>query len=345
MNLDALFHITKAEIVNKYNGTKFIFKGLSNVTKDNISSIDDVKYLWIEEAHSITKEVWKRTDPSIRAPDSKIFITFNPHNADDIMYTTFVHNQYPRSVVLKVNWNLNPWFSQSSLHQQRLDYKSYAPDAVYRHVWEGDLMEYNENPIIYPDRFMVYHTLPPITSIILSVDTAYTTKESADYTALGAFARVGKDYYILDIMRGKFEFDILYNKLIEFYNSCTHRFGKVSKVIIENKTAGISLLQLLKKNTRLPLQEYTPTKDKFTRVCEVIEILHSSYHIPATASWLSDYINELTLFTNNGTHEHDDLVDVTTQALFYLRGTLANNSFINILDITLDSNLENTLQN
>lgn len=333
MKLDALFHITKVDIINKNNGSKFIFKGLSNVTKENITSIDDVKYLWIEEAHSITTEVWKRTDPSIRAPGSKIFITFNPHSGQDVMYTTFVSNHYPRSLVLKINWDSNPWFQESSLYQQRLDFQATYPDPIYRHVWEGDLMEYNENPIIYPERFHHYVEPPDNLHIIISVDTAYTTKESSDYTALGAFGKLGSNYYLLDILRGKYEFDTLYSTLLSFYSSTTKRFGKVSRVIIENKTAGISLLQLLRKQTKLPLHQYTPTKDKYTRVCEVLDILHSSFHIPSQASWLPTYLDELRFFNSLDTHLHDDQVDITTQALTYLRGALSSNSLKSILDL------------
>lgn len=329
LNLSSLYHITKVDITNKTNGSKFIFKGLSNVTKENITSINDIKYLWIEEAHNITKEVWLRTDPSIRAPGSKIFITFNPHLATDILYQTFITSRYPHSLVLKINYPDNPWFPESPLHQQRLDFLQTYPDPIYRHVWEGELMEYNETPLIYPERFHTYDTLPPEYQMIISVDTAYTTKESSDYTVLGALARHRNNYYLVHLDRGKYEIDTLYQRLLEFTQYITTTYKQPSKVIIENKSAGISLIQLLQKQTKLPIFPYTPTKDKFTRVCEVLDILHSSFHLPSHAPWLSSYLDELRFFNSIGTHLHDDQVDMTTQALAYLR-THGSNSIISL---------------
>lgn len=328
------FKITQSQIICRKTNSRFYFRGLSDVTKDNITSINNIKYLWIDEAHSITDEVWQRTYPSIRAPGSRIFITFNPHYNEDILYRTFVAKQHTQALVLKINYTENPWFVETPLHKMREVDEATLPTPLYHHIWEGGLREFNEMPVIYPGRFIPFTTAPAQgmwESLIISVDTAYTTKEAADYTAAGCFGKVGNNYYLLDIMRGRWEFDALYAALLDFHNDCCQHYGKVHRVLVENKASGISLIQRLRAQTHLSITECNPgTKDKFTRVCEVLDILHSSYYIPAQASWLQAYKHELMQFTADGTHEHDDQVDMTSQALKYLRtaraGTLDFNT-------------------
>lgn len=318
MSLERHFHITRMDIINKDNGSRFLFKGLSNVTKDNITSINDIKYLWIEEAHTITQEVWERTYPSIRAPGSRIFITFNPHYGDDVLYNRFVTNSRDNAYTRRVNYTDNPWFVSTPLEAERAQDERLLPTPLYRHIWEGALRDFNDMPVIFTQRFLRYSQVPSLDSIIMSVDTAYTTQESSDFTALGCFGRVGNNYYLLHLETGKWEFDNLYTQLLSFYNAC-QRFGTITRILIEYKASGISLTQALKRRTQLPLHEVTVYKDKFTRVCDVLDILHSSFYIPNDAPWLASYLKELSDFTSNRQHKHDDQVDITTQALYYLR--------------------------
>lgn len=323
--LSRFFRITQTQIICKKTNSRFFFKGLSDVTKDNITSINNIKYLWIDEAHSITEEVWQRTYPSIRAPGSRIFITFNPHYESDILYKAFVAASHEQALTLRINYPENPWFGDTPLAKMREVDERTLPLPLYQHIWEGSLRKFNDMPVIYTQRFCQYATLPSLDHIVISADTAYTTKESSDYTAIGCFGRAGDNYYLLDVLRGKYEFDTLYDRLLGFYASCQQRYGRVSRLLIENKASGISLIQRLKANTKLPILEYNPgSKDKFTRVCEVLDVLHSAYFVPATASWLTDYVNELTLFSSNDSHDHDDQVDMTAQALRYLRTAVAS---------------------
>lgn len=167
MGLESRFHITRMDIINKGNGSRFLFKGLSNVTKDNITSINDIKYLWIEEAHTITQEVWERTYPSIRAPGSRIFITFNPHYSDDILYDRFVTNSRENAYSRRVNYTDNPWFSSTPLEAERAQDERLLPTPLYRHIWEGALRDFNDMPVIYPSRFMKYTEVPPLDSWVV----------------------------------------------------------------------------------------------------------------------------------------------------------------------------------
>jgi phage terminase large subunit len=48
--------------------------------------------------------------PTIRKPESEIWITFNPLLDSDEVWKRFVVNEAPDSLVQQVNWCDNPWF-------------------------------------------------------------------------------------------------------------------------------------------------------------------------------------------------------------------------------------------
>lgn len=105
------FTITHNEITHNITGSRFIFKGLRN----NISSIKSmagITHLWIEEADTLSAESWKVIKPTIREEGSEIWITMNPKNNDDILYTEFIAPEtVPDNVYrVKVNYNSNPHF-------------------------------------------------------------------------------------------------------------------------------------------------------------------------------------------------------------------------------------------
>lgn len=322
LDIRSLFTITQYNIVNKKTKAQFLFFGLSDVTKNNMTSISNIKYLWIDEAHTITQETWKRVYPSIRAQNSQIYVTFNPHFETDVIYKEFVTQTREDAYVVQVNYNKNKWFSQTPLEQQRLIDKALKPRLYYEHVWEGALCEYNDDAIIDINKFDKFDltSINNYSKLVITIDTAYSTKEYADYSALGAFGLCEDKVHVLCIKRGRWEFHDLKCELIEFYNDIKNKYKKVDKVIIENKAAGLSLIQELRRTTSIYIEEYTPTKDKYTRVVEALETLHSGrFCVPhdhdIDTSWLRAYTRELSLFTANGTHQHDDQVDITTMAI------------------------------
>lgn len=97
--------ITRDSIVNKVNGTEFIFKGLKhNITE--IKSMEGVDICWVEEAQSITKDSLDILTPTIRKPGSQIIFTFNRFNELDPVYVQFVQNKRENTFVKKVNYDV-----------------------------------------------------------------------------------------------------------------------------------------------------------------------------------------------------------------------------------------------
>lgn len=320
------YDITQHKILNRLTGSEFLFYGLSDVTKNNLTSINDIKYLWIEEAQTITSSTWERVYPSIRSKGSQIFITFNPTLESDIVYREFIAKSRPDALVIKQNWNDNPWFRETPLYNDRLLDYQYKSINYCRHIWEGELRTLHDSSVIDTSRFAHYSVLDKCKydRIIITMDTAYSTKEAADYTAIGIFGRLENQVHVLRIYRARMQFNELITTLVSLYKWTQETYDAVHEVIIEKKGSGYSLIQEMHRLTNLRITAFSPVHDKYTRVCSVLNILHSGdFRIPLETTplvntWLPTYLTELNEFSSEGKHRHDDQVDVTVMAIQYL---------------------------
>lgn len=118
--------ILNTSMVNKKTGSEFLFLGIERNLAE-IKSLEDVDILWLEEANYITEAHWKVLEPTIRAETSEIWLVFNPDLITDFVYDRFVLNYQPSTIVQHINWNQNPWLSQTMidiiLHEYSVDRK------------------------------------------------------------------------------------------------------------------------------------------------------------------------------------------------------------------------------
>jgi len=133
LGLQTFYEITQASIRGK-NGSEFSFVGLKNNVA-NVKSYEGIDICWVEEASSVTRLSWNVLIPTIRKPDSEIWVTFNPELETDETYQRFVVHKPENAVVTKVNWNDNPWFPDT-LKLEMESLKARDPEA-HRTVWEG----------------------------------------------------------------------------------------------------------------------------------------------------------------------------------------------------------------
>ncbi len=130
----AEYVIRNLSIYNEDNGTEFIFEGLHhNVTK--IKSMEGITKCWVEEAEKVSKDSWRILLPTIRAPGSEIWVGFNPELETQETYQRFVVSPPPRTRVMEINWQDNPWFPTELREQMEYDYR-VDPDAA-EWVWGG----------------------------------------------------------------------------------------------------------------------------------------------------------------------------------------------------------------
>lgn len=133
LGLDSFYDIGKAEITG-LNGTSFTFVGLRhNINK--IRSLEGVNIFWVEEAQTVSGASWDILIPTIRKEGSEIWISFNPELESDETYKRFVLNPPSDSIVVKIGWRDNPWFSPM-MNKERLTKRRQDPDG-YLTTWEG----------------------------------------------------------------------------------------------------------------------------------------------------------------------------------------------------------------
>jgi phage terminase large subunit len=93
MGLESFFDVQRTAIYG-LNGSEFSFVGLKhNVT--SIKSFEGVDICWCEEGQAISKVSWETLIPTIRKPNSEIWVTFNPDLDTDETYKRLVVNPPP----------------------------------------------------------------------------------------------------------------------------------------------------------------------------------------------------------------------------------------------------------
>lgn len=114
-----------------------IFQGMQDHTAESIKSLEGFKRAWVEEAQTLSSRSLQLLRPTIRAPGSELWFTWNRRLKTDAVDRMFLGAEPPTgAVVVRANWNNNPWFP-AELEQERLDCLRDSPDQ-YQHIWEGD---------------------------------------------------------------------------------------------------------------------------------------------------------------------------------------------------------------
>ena len=133
LGLHLWFQVTKDSIKSSC-GAEFIFKGLYN-NDQGIRSTEGVDICWVEEAQSVREASWRSLLPTIRKPGSEIWITFNLMDESDATYQRFVAKPRKNSIVLKLNYDSNPFLPETMREEMEED---KARDYhMYEHIWLG----------------------------------------------------------------------------------------------------------------------------------------------------------------------------------------------------------------
>ena len=160
--------------------------------------------------------------------------------------------------------------------------------------------------------------VPNLEYVIQSYDTAFSKRETADYSAIttwGVFYPKESgtpNLILLDSIKGRWDFPELKEKAFELY-----KFWDPETVIIEAKATGMPLTHEL-RNMGIPVVNFTPSRgnDKLARVHSVAPLFESGMIWAPDETWAEELIEECAAFPNG---EFDDLVDSTTQALMRYR--------------------------
>jgi predicted phage terminase large subunit-like protein len=147
--------------------------------------------------------------------------------------------------------------------------------------------------------------------IIVSWDTAMSSKELSSYSACVVLQVKGATAYVLDVVRDRLEYPDLKRKVIEVHRNWRNACSRY-ELVIENKGSGMSLIQELKRENIYPVA-VDPDGEKVMRMnAQTARIEAGSVMLPKRASWLDDFRQEILAFPAGC---YSDQVDAFSQAL------------------------------
>lgn len=163
-----------------------------------------------------------------------------------------------------------------------------------------------------PEDFKIYTQLPIYKTKIIVIDTAQKTKEANDFSVIQCWSLCEKGIYLVDQLRGKYEYPDLEILAISF----VAKHSDVSNIFIEDKVSGTSLIQSLQRKIIKPIVSIQRNRDKYTRAYDAQGYIKSGYvFVNPMHEYYTEYINEMVSFNPEGDYAHDDQADCTFDAI------------------------------
>ena len=143
------------------------------------------------------------------------------------------------------------------------------------------------------------------------IDPAYTANQKNDPSALLAYTYRDNKWQITDCVNVYKEFPDLVKFIQEWVKK--NGYSNQSRIFVEPKASGKSIVQTLIRDTGLNVREdKPPTKDKVARVADISATLETGRVSMLQGRWNSDFIDQLSKFPSA---KHDDMVDCLVMAV------------------------------
>lgn len=153
-------------------------------------------------------------------------------------------------------------------------------------------------------------TWPKFSRIVQSIDTAFKTGQENDFSVIATWGEGADGYYLIDLFKAKLEMPDLRRAVVSQANKY-----RPHAILIEDKASGQSLLQDLRRDTRLPVIAVPVNRDKVARANEVTPTVEAGRcFLPEGHPETANFVLSHAQFPNA---KNDDDVDTTTQVLAY----------------------------
>tara|TARA_R110002020_G_scaffold199912_4_gene401919 strand:+ start:448 stop:1893 length:1446 start_codon:yes stop_codon:yes gene_type:complete len=197
-------------------------------------------------------------------------------------------------------------FSQKILD----DYKS----ALGTYGYAGQLQQTPtplDSGMIHRDWFKIDRHNKEEATVNFIIDPAYTANQKNDPSALLAYTYVDNKWQIVDCTNVRKEFPELVRFIPEWVQK--NGYTNKSRIYVEPKASGKSIVQTLVRETGLNVKEdKPPTKDKVARVSDISASLESGRVSLLHGKWNEEFLDQLSKFP---AAKHDDMVDCLVMAV------------------------------
>jgi len=143
------------------------------------------------------------------------------------------------------------------------------------------------------------------------IDPAYTASQKNDPSALMAYKFFENKWQIVEVQNVRLEFPDLIKHIGKFVHK--NGYSSRSKIYVEPKASGKSIVQTLIRETGLNVKEdKPPTKDKVARVQDISASIESGRVSLLKGAWNEEFLLQCQQFP---AAKHDDMVDCLVMAL------------------------------
>jgi predicted phage terminase large subunit-like protein len=154
-------------------------------------------------------------------------------------------------------------------------------------------------------------------------DTAMKTGERNDFSVFMCWGVWQDKLYLLDVLRGKWEAPELRSMFINFVAkhwdlNTTGNHGILRSIHIEDKASGTGLIQEAGRQIALPITavQRGAGQNKTVRARDAApQIKMGKVILPMGEPWVMDFVSEHSQFTEDDSHDWDDQVDNTCDAV------------------------------
>ena len=289
---------------------------------------------WLDElaAWEYLRDSWDMIQFGIRlGTRTKLICSTTPKPKDVVM--ELIEREGDDVVITRASTYSNINNLAKSFQKQILQYEG---TNLGRQEIHAEIIDPEEGGIVKRDWFRLWpdgRTFPKLEYIIQSYDCATSDKTHNDPTGsitLGVFKPMdgGMSVMVLDCWKEHMQYPDLRPKVINEFDT-VYGEGKdrklVDLILVEDKSAGISLIQDLQR-AHLPVHAYNPGRaDKVQRLSIVANIIkagrvwvpESSQRKGFVRDWAEGMVSEICSFPEGTVH--DEYVDCMSQALRYLR--------------------------
>jgi predicted phage terminase large subunit-like protein len=157
-------------------------------------------------------------------------------------------------------------------------------------------------------------------TLFVSIDSALSTSDTADYSAISLLLGTQGTFYVLHAERGRWDYEALKARAGAYVT----RYGNNQRpvhFVVENAGSGISLISTLNASIsrgdgRLRCFTYQPKQEKMARAAVTLPFFEEGRVVivnePGRNAWVEPFVNEFLCFPNG---RYDDQVDSLVQLL------------------------------
>ncbi len=300
-----------ATMLKLTNGSRIVaLPGSESTTRGYSASM-----VLVDEAARVSEELYySDVRPMLAVTQGRLILLSTPRGKQGIFWHAWDQEKDWKKI--KITADQCPRISKEFLDDER----RALPNAWFEQEYCCEFVQ--EGGSIFKESWIQYFDpahVPYMDTVIQAWDTAQTKSSTSDFVVGQVWGKIGADFYLLDQVRGRWDFD----ETVAAIKDMSKRWSKSSAKVVERQTLGAALSSHLKH--QIPgIIPISVKGSKELRALNCVPMWQSgNVYIPkpddGEYAWVRDYVPELLNFPHAA---NDDQVDATTLALNQLRRSL-----------------------